>query len=443
MSDNDNPISELLTPLLGTVPPESVTRRQARHDELAGRVGGGVDPDYIAQFENFHGMEHSEIYQLSQTISPLAMSTLANEWRDLGTVFSFTVAMATAMIRDKIAQHWEGGAAEAASSATELFGTSAQRLSDASLAVSQKLEIASDVGARVKSSVTPPSTSLPLPMDVLSPVAAADRERQQEAARQQAIRIMESLYKPYYRDSGSAVPVLPPPQDTAGSGSASAVTVGSGNPSAAGTGASSSSDRPWPANVQQPGSTVTANGNNTTDSSETDSSRNTQQHSGGSEASGAPQSESARTSPTSTTSTSTLPGNTTAQPYGSSATGAGLPGSGGYGSSGGGSGSGSGSGVTGTGGGGGSALGPGAVGGVGGVGAAAASAPSAAQQGAAAARPGSMRPMGMYPGMMSGQQRGNDEEQRVASYLVTNDHGNELIGSLPDTAPPVLGVDPL
>lgn len=51
------------------MPPESVARRQARHDELAGRVDSGVDPDYIAQFENFHGMEHEAIYQLSQTIS--------------------------------------------------------------------------------------------------------------------------------------------------------------------------------------------------------------------------------------------------------------------------------------------------------------------------------------------------------------------------------------
>lgn len=88
------------------------------------------------------------------------MTTLSNEWRSLGTVFSFTISMATVMIRDKIAQHWEGSAAEAASSATELFGTSAQRLSDASLAVSEKLQIAADVGARVKSSVTPPSISV-------------------------------------------------------------------------------------------------------------------------------------------------------------------------------------------------------------------------------------------------------------------------------------------
>ncbi|TCN49796.1 hypothetical protein EV641_11479 [Rhodococcus sp. SMB37] len=435
MSDTDNPIHELLTPLLGSVPPESVARRQARHDELAGRVDSGVDPDYIAQFENFHGMEHEAIYQLSQTISPLAMTTLASEWRNLGTVFSFTVSVATAMIRDKIAQHWEGDAADAASSATELFGTSAQRLSDASLAVSEKLQIAADVGARVKSSVTPPSISVPLPMDVISPVAAADRERQEEAARQQAVRVMESLYKPYYRDSGSAVPVLPPPQDSTSAGAASTTPSGFASPFASGGGNSAAavSNGSGAGGSQPSGSAATAvDGSNTTDSSETNRSQNGQAQSAESERAGSPGSESARTSPTSTAPTSTLPGSATGQPYGSSTTGSGIPGSGGYG--------GGGTAGGGAGSGGGSALGPGAVGG---VGAAAAPTPAASQQGGAAARAGSMRPMGMYPGMMGGQQRGNEDEQRVASYLVTNDHGNELIGSLPDTAPPVLGVDPL
>lgn len=51
--------------------------------------------------------------------------------------------------------------------------------------------------------------------------------------------------------------------------------------------------------------------------------------------------------------------------------------------------------------------------------------------------------MGMMPGMMPGPPRTGDEDRRVPSYLVTGDNGNELIGSIPDTAPPVLGVDPL
>ncbi|MFD6895142.1 hypothetical protein ACFWB0_11425 [Rhodococcus sp. NPDC060086] len=442
MSDTDNPIQELLYPLLGPVPPESVARRQARHDELAGRVDSGVDPDYIAQFENFHGMDHAAIYQLSQTISPLAMTTLANEWQKLGTVFSFTVSVATAMIRDKIAQHWEGDAANAASSSTELFGTSAQRLSDASLAVSQKLQIAADVGARVKTSVTPPSISVPMPMDLVSPIAAADRERQEEAARQQAIRVMESLYKPYYRDSGSAVPVLPPPQDSTRAGAASAVPSSFGNPSASGGGhsAAAASNGSGVAGGQPSESAGAAADGNTPDSSETDSSRSGASQSPETGAAGSPDSESVRTSPTSTAPTSTLPGSTTGQPYGSSTASSGMPGSGTYGTGGyGGGGSGSsGGGVGGAGSG--SALGPGVAGGVGATGT---SAPAASQQGTAAARAGSMRPMGMMPGMMGGQQRGNDEARQVASYLVTNDHGNELIGSIPDTAPPVLGVDPL
>jgi len=51
--------------------------------------------------------------------------------------------------------------------------------------------------------------------------------------------------------------------------------------------------------------------------------------------------------------------------------------------------------------------------------------------------------MGMYPGMMPpSSAQGNDDQRRVPGYLVTNDHGSELIGSIPDTAPPVLGADP-
>jgi len=50
----------------------------------------------------------------------------------------------------------------------------------------------------------------------------------------------------------------------------------------------------------------------------------------------------------------------------------------------------------------------------------------------------------MMPGMIPpASSRGDEQDKRVADYLVTGDNGNELIGSLPDTAPPVLGAGPL
>src|SRR5690606_23367552 len=94
--------------------PDSVTQRQANYDLLAGRVDGGHDPEYISMFENFHGMEHSEIFRLAQSISPVAMSTLATEWAKLGTGFAHTVGWGTLMIRKLISERWEGDAATAA-----------------------------------------------------------------------------------------------------------------------------------------------------------------------------------------------------------------------------------------------------------------------------------------------------------------------------------------
>jgi len=45
----------------------------------------------------------------------------------------------------------------------------------------------------------------------------------------------------------------------------------------------------------------------------------------------------------------------------------------------------------------------------------------------------------MMPGMAPASSRGDEQDKRAAGYLVTGENGNELIGSLPDTAPPVLG----
>lgn len=46
-------------------------------------------------------------------------------------------------------------------------------------------------------------------------------------------------------------------------------------------------------------------------------------------------------------------------------------------------------------------------------------------------------------GMPMGGGRGGggkgDEEHETASYLISEDNGNEIVGELPKTAPPVIG----
>lgn len=422
MSTNDNVVDRLLVSLGVDAPvPDSVSRRQSNYDTLVARIDAGVDPEYIAAFENFHGMEHADIHRLAQSINPVAMTTLATEWAELGKGFSLTVAWGTLMIRKLIGQHWEGPAAEAAMDATVRFGESAQQLSDAARATSEKLRIAADVGERVRASVPPPTVNTSSVLYALDPVAGAAAARQEEAVRAQAVRVMEALYKPYYRDSGTAVPVLPSPYAATTSRATEAfVPQGYGTPSVGGARTAGDPTGMPSGDGERPGGQTATDAENRTDAStsgEGTDGRSTGSDSAGGEGSNDP----AATTPASTSpAASGALGSPTGQSYGSPSVGSGggLPGAGGVGSAGGSS----------------PAVGPAPL-----VAGAAPTGGAAGQPGAAATRGAGVRPFGMMPGMAPASSRGDEQDKRAAGYLVTGENGNELIGSLPDTAPPVLG----
>jgi len=432
MSTNDNIADRLLTNLGMDAPvPDSVSRRQANYERMAARADTGVDPEYISAFENFHGMEHAEIHRLAQSISPVAMTTLATEWAALGTSFGSTMSWGTLMIRRLLMDHWGGAAGEAATEAALRFGESAQRLSDAARATSEKLRIAADVGERVRVSVPPPEDSAAsLLLHTLDPVAGAEAARRAEAVRAQAIRVMESLYKPYYRDSGSAVPVLPSPfaatTDRAGerfTPTGYAPSDGATATGAGGDGTVAGAASGHPASTDDTGNTVDRMVDGTGQPSEADAPGTTTG------------TDPASTTPTSTSARSALPGgDATGRPYGSPipAAGSGSPGQGLPGAAGSGP-YGAGSSLSGSSpvaapllGGGPAGTGPGAN-------------PATA---GSAARGTGVRPMGMMPGAVAPASGRDEQDKRAASYLVDDDNGNELIGSIPPTAPPVLGVDP-
>ncbi|QHG81776.1 MULTISPECIES: PPE domain-containing protein [Rhodococcus] len=426
MSTNDNVVDRLLVSLGVDAPvPDSVSRRQSNYDTLAARIDAGVDPEYIAAFENFHGMEHADIHRLAQSINPVAMTTLATEWAELGKGFSLTVAWGTLMIRKLIGQHWEGPAAEAAMDATVRFGESAQQLSDAARATSEKLRIAADVGERVRASVPPPTVNTSSVLYALDPVAGAAAARQEEAVRAQAVRVMEALYKPYYRDSGTAVPVLPSPYAaTTSRATETFVPQGYGTPGVGGARTAGDPTAIPGGDGERPAGQTATEAENRTDASTPGESMDGRPE--GSDSAGkAGSNDPAATTPASTSpAASGAPGSPTGQSYGSPSSGAGagvgggLPGAGGVGSAGGAS----------------PTAGPAPL-----VAGAAPTGGAAGRPGAAATRGAGVRPFGMMPGMAPASSRGDEQDKRAAGYLVTGENGNELIGSLPDTAPPVLG----
>nr|WP_206024661.1 WXG100 family type VII secretion target [Rhodococcus sp. 14C212] len=414
----------MLEPLLEHRVPERVGALADWHTRLVARLEGSFDPDYATAFENFHSMEHDAIYRDVQSMDPGAMRSLAESWRKIATDMSVGFIFGTQMICNKIAEGWDGDAARHAVAATRSFARSSEQLVAALLAVSTKLAAASEVASAVRNNVQPPPAQIPMPLGVVVPQDTAEFARAAEAAHAEAVRVMESLYVPHYRESGTAVPVLPSPHEaTAGSGPVGADLSRhpSGNADGRGGGAGS------PDSVAgTDAGRVTGAGQVTDVPSGGTPATEGEADPGGPARGGA---EPAATTPAATTTAGATSG---PERYPGSGAPPGMPG----GSTSGGLGGGGGPGGSGT-------SAPGGLGPVGGLPVANGTTNPATS--GAGTRAGSARPGGMYPGMLGAPARSarDDEAARtVPSYLVGADNGNELIGPMPLTAPPVLGVDP-
>lgn len=426
LSYNENPIRSMLDPLLDPAVPERVDALTNWHTSLVARLDGSFDPDYATVFENFHSMEHDAIYRDVQRMDPGAMRSLAESWRAIATDMSIGFIFGTQMICNKIAEGWDGEAAQQAVAATRSFATSAEQLVAALLAVSTKLAAASEIATAVRTNVQPPPIRIPMPSGVVVPQDTAEFARAAEAARTEAVRVMESLYVPHYRESGTAVPILPSPHEaTAGSGPLGPSPAERPADSANGQGGGSG-----PAGAGSDGRPVTDTASPDApapDAPAPDAPAPDRHAAPGDPTTGAAE-------PSTTVPAATTAAGATTTPERSPG---GFPGGTGGATSGGGgaggAGAGTGAGAPGLG-------GPGPVGGV-----PMANGTTGSATSGPGARAGSGRAGGMYPGMLGAPARparDDDAARTVPSYLVGIDNGNELIGPMPLTAPPVLGVDP-
>ncbi|MHA4853756.1 hypothetical protein L1080_030070 [Rhodococcus sp. MSC1_016] len=413
-----------------------------------------IDDPYIRTMENFHGMSHEEMYSQVQSMVPDAIGELAQACHGISN--SLPLAFGFAILRNTISEKWEGAAADAALLATEKLAQTSGQLTSSLAAIAVKLDILSSSAADVKAAVPQPDSSVGILSQLpLSPLAAENSETAREAARLEAVRKLEAIYVPNYRDVGTNVPRLPEPYAPSGAAADGARILGvdgAGSPGATdrsvlnGDGGFTSGTGDSPAN----GDAATDGQPNANDPAATSAASAEGAGQGGGTGSGSAAGTAAPT--------------TAANSQNAGAAGSGVGGStnsGGVGGFGEGSRSGSsgpGSGGSGAGGSStrkrndkrdsesqgssvvsGSPIPPGGAAAGAGAGAAAAAAA------ATPVKPSMSRPgMGMGPGMMGapGRVGGNgdgDTEHQTPSYLINVDNGNELIGKLDPVAPPVIG----
>ncbi|MBV6758647.1 hypothetical protein [Rhodococcus opacus] len=446
------PPNDVVSAILDSISPNGAgeqrrTGLQNSADKLT--AGSGTDDPYIRTMESFHGMDHEEMYAKVQTMVPDAIGELAQACHSISN--SLPLAFGFAILRNTISERWEGAAADAAAQATEKLAATSGQLTASIAAIAVKLDILSSAAADVKASVPQPASSEGVLSQLpLSPLAAERSETEREAARLEAVRRLEAIYVPNYRDVGTNVPQLPEPYTPSGDGSGSG-----GVPSTYGTVPQGSN--PWSASD---GNTSSASGNG--DASVNGGTPGAEESAGDDAAStSAANAEAAANQAAANQGPGANAGSgsaaQTAAANAQNAAGAGPQGSGaGYGGIGG----------SGRSGAGGSGVGGSASstrrkndkrdsesnsGGVvpGGPipsgGAAAGAGAAAAAAAATPVKPSMSRPgMGMAPGMMGSPGRAGghgegDTEHQTPSYLITVDNGNELIGKLDPVAPPVIG----
>lgn len=393
-----------------------------------------IEPIYVHDPEYFQTDEWSpeELRDAAQSMSPATIDQVQRAWTALGTEGATAITSFSEAITGEIGQSWQGTAATNASGTVVTYKTTADGVQTKLDEVAGSFQPIYDAASRLKGGAVPEVQPQSLWDDITPWKTDTDDEHYRRHA--EAVAAMNDIYRPGVVNTDSSVPVIPPlseaveaPNPVTPSGpSTGGPAVGPAGPT---------SDIPGsPTGTPTDGTPSTGNPGDVTAGAPMVDSTGVPD----------PSTSIGDESPAATGAASAVPSN---PPLAGTPAAAGVSsgdssrlggGAGGHGG-----GSHGGTGGVGTGGGG---TGGGFVGG----------APAAGPKGlgsstspggvGTAGRPGANAAVGArggMGGMMGGAGRGtggdDDQEHKTPGYLVTLENGNELIGTMPAVAPPVIG----
>lgn len=434
------------------------------------QAGGGYDPAKITTQTNWAAKDHSAIKQVADGLKPEDLDVHSSDWSKLGADLQTSVTDFNTKINSALNGNWTGAAGDAALAAPQGIVDWGQNFGDQMKATSAQAKSVQATADQVKSTVPPPK-DFSWGQTALSGIAfgpfgagasAFAQHQEQQEAKEQAVRVMSSVYSPNYMNAANTMPAFTGPTDpTQPPGSNPPPPPIIGPPPGPG---------PYP--PQPPGGRTKYNPNQVGGTNNPGSNQQGQHLN---------QPPGYQQQPILTDQNGSLPpvpptGTTTQSTnypgIGQDGNGQYVPNPPGYpGSGGGGRGGGQGGGgfmppMGGGGFGGGGGGGYGAGGGAGGFGAGGAKGFGSGATSGASARPGAgaaagfgaeeeggMRGGGMagrpgaagaagQGGMGAGGRGGKkeeDKEHKSAAYLVNDDNANDIVGDLPPTVPPVIG----
>ncbi|MFI7194773.1 hypothetical protein ACIBQ0_34030 [Nocardia nova] len=174
---------------------------------------GHTDPDYAPTVEVFDNLTHREIQRGVQELNPEILTAGRQAWQSSAAGMADAVQSAHTEIRGAIADGWRGGAAQLAADAVTAFERLGQQLSDVMAVVGQRLAQANDAAETLRASVSQQATAHPdLEGALLDPKQAAANvvvQKSAENVRQDAVRVMDSVYAGVFLRTGDSVPAFP------------------------------------------------------------------------------------------------------------------------------------------------------------------------------------------------------------------------------------------
>ncbi|WP_156094864.1 hypothetical protein [Nocardia lijiangensis] len=245
------------------------TDAQTRTSTTDGRLddlGHGSDPDFATTDDRFEGMTHEQLYAAVHGdggLSPANLQTLRKVWfdsySDLVNVASMTLGMGMSRIFGN--GLWKGASADAAQAATEQFTRVTNQVGQVFNSVGNRLDAAAWAAEAVRVAVQPPPASVtdvtPDPDNqvesilpgLINPEHADQVATARERARQEAIQVLNSVYKGSIPPQGSGVPSYADVPNLTGGDDSAPPTGNSPTPQPGGPGTDSPTESGTPTNA--------------------------------------------------------------------------------------------------------------------------------------------------------------------------------------------------
>ncbi|MBO0852866.1 MAG: hypothetical protein J2P18_03780, partial [Nocardia sp.] len=171
-----------------------------------------TDPDYAPTSEVFDHLTHTEIQRGVQQLNPEVLTAGQQTWQGSANSVADAVQAAHAEIRGAIADGWRGGAAQTAADAVAAFEKYGQHLSDVMAVVGQRLGQANGAAETLRSAVSQQGVEhANLEAALLDPSRATANVAVQKGAenlRQDAVRVMDTVYTGVFLAAGKDVPAF-------------------------------------------------------------------------------------------------------------------------------------------------------------------------------------------------------------------------------------------